>query len=152
VGIGYFFVWSALGMAIFPAGVAVAAIQTRVPALARAAPSAVGVLLLIAGLLQFSAWKARHLACCRKGPGHGRALPADAGTAWRHGLRCGLHCSYCCAGPTLVLLGLGTMDLRAMALVMLAITTERLAPAAERVARAIGTVTIAAGLVLIARH
>jgi hypothetical protein len=37
--------------------------------------------------LRLTAWKARHLACCREAPGRGRTLPADAGTAWRHGLR-----------------------------------------------------------------
>jgi predicted metal-binding membrane protein len=151
VGSGYFCVWSAFGLAAFPAGVALAALQTRVPAVARAVPLALGVLLVIAGLLQFTAWKARHLACCRQEPGHGHVFPATAGAAWRHGLCRGLHCSYCCAGPTVVLLGLGAMDLRAMVIVMVAITTERLAPAAERVARAIGTVAIAAGLVLLVR-
>ncbi|MGC1457287.1 MAG: DUF2182 domain-containing protein [Steroidobacteraceae bacterium] len=151
VAIGYFCVWSALGLAAFPVGVALAAIGTRVPAMARAVPVAVGVILLIAGMLQFTAWKARHLACCQSAPGHGRGLPADAGTAWRHGLRCGLHCSLCCAGPTTVLLAFGAMDLRAMAIVMLAITTERLAPAAGRVAQAIGSVAVVAGLALIAR-
>jgi predicted metal-binding membrane protein len=151
VGSGYFFVWSMFGMAAFAVGVALAALESRQPAVARAAPLAVGALLLIAGLLQFTAWKARHLACCRQGPGLCHALPADASTAWRHGLRCGLHCSYCCAGSTAVLLGLGAMDLRAMAIVMVAITAERLAPAAERVARAIGSVAVVAGLVLMAR-
>ncbi len=145
VAIGYFCVWSALGLAAFPVGVALAALG------AQSAPSAVAVLLLMAGGLQFTAWKAHHLACCRMAPGHGRTLSADAGTAWRHGLRCGLHCSYCCAGPTLVLLCLGVMDLRAMAIVMLAITTERLAPAGRRVAHAIGIIAVAAAVVLIAR-
>jgi predicted metal-binding membrane protein len=46
---------------------------------------------------------------------------------------------------------IGVMDLRAMAVVTGAITSERLAPAGERVARAIGAVTIGAGLFLIAR-
>jgi predicted metal-binding membrane protein len=62
------------------------------PALARAVPIAGGVVVLIAGLLQFTAWKARRLTCCREAPGRGRTLRADAGTAWRHGLRLGLHC------------------------------------------------------------
>jgi predicted metal-binding membrane protein len=149
MALGYFLVWSALGVAVFPAGVALAGIRMRVPALARAIPFAVAMLLLMAGLLQFTAWKARHLACCRQGPGHGQAVAAEARAAWRHGLRCGLHCSLCCAGPTLVLLGLGVMDLRAMAMVMVVITTERLAPAAERAARAIGTLAVGAGLVLL---
>jgi len=74
-------------------------------------------------------------------------LPGRAG----HGLRLGLHCSYCCAGLTAILLVIGIMELRAMAVVAAAITLERLAPAGERVARATGVVIVGAGLFLIAR-
>ena len=151
VGVGYFFVWTVLGMAAFPLGVALAAIEMQQPALARAVPIAVSVVVLIAGSLQLTAWKARHLACCREAPGRGRTLRADAGTAWRHGLRLGLHCSHCCAGLMAILLVIGVMDLRAMAVVAAAITVERLAPAGERVARATGIVVVGAGLFLIAR-
>src|SRR5712691_4839581 len=151
VGVGYFFVWTVFGLAAFPLGVALAAIEMQQPALARAVPIAVGVVVLIAGSLQLTAWKARHLACCREAPGRGRTLPADAGTAWRHGLRLGLHCSHCCAGLMAILWVIGVMDLRAMAVVAAAITVERLAPAGERVARAIGAVVVGAGLFLIAR-
>jgi predicted metal-binding membrane protein len=119
-------------------------------ALAHAVPIAVGVVVLIAGVFQLTPWKARHLACCREAPGLGRMLPADAGTAWRHGLRLGLHCSHCCVGLMAILLVIGVMDLRVMAVVAAAITVERLAPAGERVARAIGAVVVAAGLFLIA--
>src|SRR6266540_1346144 len=150
VGAGYFFVWTVFGMAAFPLGVALAAVEMQQPALARAVPIAVGVVVLIAGSLQLTAWKARHLACCREAPGRGRTLPADAGTAWRHGLRLGLHCSHCCVGPMAILLVIGVMDLRAMAVVAAAITVERLAPAGERVARAIGAVVFGAGSFLIA--
>jgi predicted metal-binding membrane protein len=122
VGLGYFFVWTAFGAVV-----------------------------LIAGILQFSAWKARHLACCREAPGRGCTLPGDAGTAWRHGLRLDLHCSHCCAGLVAVLMVVGVMDLRAMAAVAAAITAERLAPAGERVARAIGVVVVGAGSFLILR-
>jgi predicted metal-binding membrane protein len=151
VGAGYFFVWTVLGAAAFPLGVALAAFEMQLPALARAVPIAIGVLVLTAGSLQFTAWKMRHLACCREAPGRCRTLPADAGTAWRHGLRLGLHCGHCCFGPMAILLGLGVMDLRAMAVVTAAITLERLAPAGERVARAIGAVVVGTGLLLIAR-
>jgi predicted metal-binding membrane protein len=151
VGVGYFFVWMVFGMAAFPLGVALAAVEMQLPALARAAPMAVGVAVLIAGALQFTTWKAHHLACCRKTPGRCRTLPADAGTAWRYGVRLGLHCSYCCVGLTAILLVMGVMDLRAMAVVTAAITAERLAPAGEHVARAVGAVVVGAGLLLIAR-
>ncbi len=151
VGVGYFFVWAVVGIAVFPAGVALAAVEMEQPAVARAVPIAVGVVILIAGALQFTAWKARHLACCREAPGHGRTLPPDAGTAWRHGLRLGLHCTYCSAGLTAILLVVGVMDLSAMAVVAAAITVERLARTGERAARTIGAVAVGAGLVLIAR-
>ena len=150
VGAGYFLVWTAFGAVVFPLGVTLAAIEMQQPALARAVPAAVGAVVLIAGAVQFTAWKARHLACCREAPGRGGTLPADAGTAWRHGLRLGLHCSYCCAGLMAVLLAIGVMDLRAMAVVAAAITLERLAPGGERIARATGFVAVATGLFLIA--
>jgi predicted metal-binding membrane protein len=151
VGVAYFFVWTVFGMIVFPLGVALATVEMQRPALARAVPMAVGVIVLIAGALQFTAWKAHHLTCCRESPGRGRTLPADTRTAWRHGLRLGLHCSYSSAGPTAILLVIGVMDLRVMAVVTAAITAERLAPNGERIARAIGAVVIGTGLFLIAR-
>jgi len=150
VGLGYFLVWSMFGMGAFPLGVALASIEIRHPALARVVPIAAAMVVLIAGALQFTAWKAHHLACCRAGPESG-PLPADAGTAWRHGLRLGLHCGRCCAGLTTILLALGFMDLRVMAVVSATITVERLAPSGERIARAIGAALVAAGLLLIGR-
>ncbi|HEY1385598.1 MAG TPA: DUF2182 domain-containing protein [Dongiaceae bacterium] len=147
---GYFLVWAAFGMAAFPLGIALAAVAMQQPGLARAVPIMVGLVVLIAGALQFTAWKAHHLACCREVPGCTRALPADSGMALRYGLRLGLHCSCCCVGLTAMLLAIGIMDLHAMAVVMAAITVERLAPAGERVARLTGSVAIAAGLFLTA--
>jgi predicted metal-binding membrane protein len=49
-----------------------------------------------------------------------------------------------------VLLVVGVMDLRAMALVTAAITVERLAPAGKYTARVLGAVVAGAGLFLIA--
>jgi predicted metal-binding membrane protein len=151
VGIGYFFVWAVSGMAVYALGVALATLEMQLPALARAAPLAVGMIVVIAGFLQFTGWKTRHLACCREEPGRGRRLPAGAGAALRQGLRFGLHCGLSCANLTATLLVVGVMDLRAMFLVTAAITAERLAPDGERVARAIGVCVIGIGFFLIAR-
>jgi predicted metal-binding membrane protein len=149
VGVGYFLVWTAFGAVVFPLGVALAAVAMQQPTLARAVPIAVGAVVLSAGALQFSAWKAHHLGCCRAAPGS--TLTADARAAWQHGLSLGLHSTQSCAGLMAILLVIGVMDLRAMAVVAAAITIERLAPAGERAARAIGVVVSAAGLWLIAR-
>ena len=85
VGLGYFLVWTVFGIVVFPLGIALAGIEMQQPTLARTVPIATAVVVLIAGALQFTAWKARQLACCREVPGHGRTLPANAATAWRHG-------------------------------------------------------------------
>jgi len=151
VGVGYFFAWTVLGIAAFPVGVALAAIEMQLPELARSAPIAVGVVVVIAGSFQLTAWKARHLASCREVPGHGHTLPADAGTAWRHGLHLGSHCIRCCAGLMAAFLVIGMMDLRAMAAITAIITGERLASDGERVARAVGLAGLGSGLFLIER-
>jgi predicted metal-binding membrane protein len=152
VGVAYFFVWTLLGAGAFPVGVALAALEMRQPPVARAVPFVAGAVVLLAGLLQLTPWKARQLACCREAPACGATLPAaDAATAWRHGLRLGVRCIRCCAGPMAVLLCLGVMDLRAMLAVAVAITLERLVPAGERIARGTGGVFAGVGLFLVAR-
>jgi predicted metal-binding membrane protein len=151
VGAGYFVLWTIFGIAVFPLGVALATVAMQQDALARAVPAAVGVVVLTAGIVQFTAWKARHLACCRELPWRGRGLSADPATAWQYGLRCGIHCLYCSVPLMAILLSLGVMDLRVMAVVATAITAERLVPNGGRVARVIGGVVIGAGFSLVAR-
>ncbi|MES1262711.1 MAG: DUF2182 domain-containing protein [Peristeroidobacter soli] len=148
VAIAYFSVWASAGLLAFPMGVAFAELTMSTPALSRAVPVAAGLIVMVAGALQFSAWKSRELRCCRSAP---LRAEANAKAAWRHGVRLGIHCVRCCAGLTAILLVLGVMDLRAMAIVTLAITAERVAPAAQRVARLIGALAIAAGLILLAQ-
>jgi predicted metal-binding membrane protein len=117
VGVAYFLVWIVFGMAVYPGGVALAAVEMRSPALASAVPMAAGIVVLIAGSFQFASWKAHHPASCREAPA--------AATAWRFGLRLGLQCICSCAGLTAILLVIGIMDLRAMAVITAAITAER---------------------------
>ena len=151
VGTGYFCVWTVFGMAAFLLGSALTAIAMQQAALARAVPAATGAVVVMAGALQFTAWKAHHLACCGSSPKCGHTLPSDSGTAWRHGLWLGLHCSYCCAGLMAILLVVGVMNLRAMAVLTGVITLERLVPADVRVTRGIGAVVAAAGVFLVAQ-
>ena len=154
--VGYILVWILVGAAVYPLGAAITAATMRHAALARAVPVATALVVLSAGALQFSRWKAHQLACCRRDGcceslGSGRALPGGAFTALCHGLRLGVHCSQCCAGLTAVLLVTGIMDVPAMVAVTAAIMLERLAPAGERVARLIGVVVVCAGLLQMAR-
>jgi len=127
-------------MAAFPLGVALAVIEMQSSRAGARRTDRGRWVVLIAGSLQLTAWKARHLACYREHLGAAVRLAADAGTAWRHGLRSVLLCSHCCAGFKAILLVIGVMDLRAMAVVAAAITVERLHRPGERVARAIAAV------------
>ena len=151
VGVGYFSVWTLLGMAVFPLGAALTTGVMQQPELAHAMPTASGIIIMFVGVFQLTGWKARHLACCRNASESSHALQADIGTALRHGWNLGLHCSCSCAGLTAMLLVVGVMDLRAMIAVAAVITAERFAPNGEFIARATGTVAVCAGLFLIVR-
>ena len=65
VSAGVLPVWTVFGIAAFLLGVALAAVEMQLPEVARAVPIAAGLIVLIAGVLQFSTWKAHHLAYSR---------------------------------------------------------------------------------------
>lgn len=143
-GAGYFAVWAAIGVAVFALGAALAALEMAWPVLTRGVPAAGGVIVLAAGALQFSTWKARQLARCRM-------APAPGGSAWRYGACLGVRCARSCAGLTAILLVAGVMDLRVMVAVSAAITLERLAPAGDHIAQVVGVAAAGAGLYWIAQ-
>lgn len=97
VGLGYFVVWAVLGAAAYAAGAGVMAVEMRWGMVAQWLPVAAGVVLLVAGGVQFTSWKARQLALCREGSGCGCPPAPNALGAWRHGLRLGVRCSLCWA-------------------------------------------------------
>ena len=151
VAAAYFTVWAGLGLVVLALGVAGASVAMALPALAPAVPAAAGMVVVVAGALQLSSWKARQLRGCRSLRACNPDGDARLRNAWRHGLRLGRHCGTCCAGPTAILMVLGVMDLRAMAVVGAGITVERLARDGQRVASVLGIVAIAAGALLIVR-
>lgn len=151
VGVGYLVAWTAVGVAIFVLGAALAAIAMRHPAVARLVPILAGAVVVTAGVVQCSEWKARHLACCQASSVHGGASPTRAGNAWRHGLRLGVHCCCSCAALMAVGLALGVMNTMVMSLVAMAVTAERLAPAGARVARGTAVAVLLVGILLVVR-
>lgn len=146
-GAGYFLVWAALGAIAYPIGLLVTTLEMRSQTLAQSVPIATGGVVLLAGCLQLTEWKWRHLMKCCGSPTGGTSRT----DACRHGVFLGVNCGLCCLSFTLVLLVIGVMDVRAMAILASAITIERLAPKREQVVRALGVLIIAAGAFLIAR-
>lgn len=148
---GYFSAWTVCGVAAYVAGGACARAALRWSAVAHAVPLATGVVLVLAGGVQLTGWKARQLEWCRQcGP---MGAP-DAPSAYRYGLRHGVHCCLCCAGFMTLLLVTGMMRLGAVAAVSAAISVERLAATpqrAARFARAAGIIVLMAGVGAVAR-
>jgi predicted metal-binding membrane protein len=151
VGAGYFAVWTVVGAAVFPLGIALSAAAVWSPIAGRMAPFAAGAVVLIAGALQLTPWKARRLAHRAPPARVGRSLAGDANMAWRHGVRLGIECAHCCVGLMAIPLVVGMMDVRVMAAVTAAITAERFAPTGVRVARLVGAGAVAGGLLLMVR-
>jgi predicted metal-binding membrane protein len=151
VGGGYFVVWAVVGIAVHAAGAGVTAVEMRWETVAQSVPAGAGALLLLAGGVQLTSWKARRLALCREGSaGDCPPVPGILG-AWSHGLRLGVRCSLSCGSLMVALLAIGMMDPVAMAAATLAISAERLARAPLRIARAAGVAIIAIGVLTIAR-
>jgi predicted metal-binding membrane protein len=148
VGVGYFAVWAALGVAAYAADAGLTAVEMHWRMPAGWPPVAAGVVLLVAGGVQLTSWKGRRLALCRQ-EWPGRPKSSVPG-ALRHGLDLGVRCSLSCGSLMLALLAIGMMDLVAMAAVTLAISAERLAPAPLRVARVAGVAIVVTGVLTIA--
>ena len=143
---GYFLVWATAGLLVFTPGVLLGDLMMQVPVVSRAVPLVSAVVIMVAGAVQLSEWKARRLQACCEAPGRRGTLLANGREAWRHGIDLGLRCIVCCAPLTVVLFVMGVMDLRSMLLVSVAITFERLSPRGERAARVIGMGMLVLGL------
>lgn len=136
---GYASVWTAIGLAL-----------VALPA-SRLASWVVGAVVLSAGALQLSSWKSKQLHRCRDACVPVWEVPGNAGTTWREGGRLGIHCVLSCAAPIAVLVVVGLMEPRMMAVITAAITAERVAPAGARIARLTGALALLAGFVMCVR-
>lgn len=138
VAAGYLAVWAVLGLALFPIGIAVTGFLMASPALARLVPAASTAILVTAGYLQLTEWKAKSLCRCRSALISRPIRVARIYDAWRTGIAMGKDCTSCCSALMAVLIVTGVMNLVSMALVATAITAERLHRDSRRVARVIG--------------
>ena len=107
-----------------------------------------GLLLVIAGLYQFSPLKKVCLSHCRTPLGFliGEWRAGVRG-AFVMGVRHGLFCVGCCWALMALLFVGGVMNLAWIAALSIAVAVEKLAPRGERLAAALGLALIAGGLV-----
>jgi predicted metal-binding membrane protein len=88
VGTGCFFIGTVFGAVVFAVGAALASIEMQQPKLAHAVPVTAGVVVPVAGAVQFTTGKANRLACYREVYVHGCGLTGceNGVAAWRLGL------------------------------------------------------------------
>jgi predicted metal-binding membrane protein len=111
-----------------------------------------GIILLAAGLYQFTPIKSACLRFCQSPvlflSRHWR--PGAAGVL-RMGLRHGAYCLGCCWFLMLLLFVAGVMNLVWVAVIALYVACEKLLPLDQRLSRAAGAVLIVAGAIVLAR-
>ncbi|RYY75116.1 MAG: DUF2182 domain-containing protein [Gammaproteobacteria bacterium] len=149
IGVGYFSISLLIGIAVFPIGFLLASLAMQHAVLASTVPVITGVVIAVAGALQFTQWKFHRLSCCRNTKNFNIFSLGKITCAWRYGLHLGINCNLCCAGLTLVLLLVGVMNPLVMLLVAIAVTIERVVPKAEAATKIIGVVLMGIGIYLL---
>ena len=132
LAVGYASVWATIALALFAMSTALT--PARMPS--------AGAVILCAGVVQRSRWKANQLRHCREAC----VTALTVAAAWKDGCRLGVDCGLSCAAPMAVLLVAGLMDTRMMLIITAAVTAERVAPGGARIARLTGAIALVAGL------
>jgi len=126
---GYLTLWAGFSVAATLAQWGLLELRLVTPMMASASPWFSGVLLIGAGLYQFTPYKALCLNKCRTPLGFllGEWRPG-AGGAYTMGLLHGAYCVGCCAMLMLLLFVLGVMNLTWIAVLTLIVVVEKLVP------------------------
>ena len=135
---GYVSVWSAIALALFAMSMLISPFG----------PWATGAVVLCAGALQRSPWKARQLRRCRASC---VAVRSGVAAQWQDGCRFGIECALSCAAPMAVLFATGLMNTSMMLAVTAVITAERVTPVGDRLARLTGSLALIVGLIMCVR-
>ena len=107
-----------------------------------------GLVLVLAGLYQFSPWKQACLHHCRAPVFFlSRHWHPGLAGALRMGLNHGAYCVGCCALLMALLFVGGVMNLWVIALIAVVVLLEKLIPGGEGLARGLGTVALIVGVV-----
>jgi predicted metal-binding membrane protein len=121
------------------------------PAMVGTSPVLGGVLLLLAGVFQFTSLKHACLAHCRSPLGFMMGHWREGGVgAVRMGLEHGLYCVGCCWILMALLFVAGVMNLAWVAAISVFVLAEKVLPRGELVGKLGGVVFVVAGLVMLA--
>jgi predicted metal-binding membrane protein len=148
---GYLVVWAAFGVLATAAQWGLHAASLLSPMMALTSPALGGILLLAAGIYQWTPLKHACLSKCRSPMGF-------VLSEWREGrwgallmgLKHGGYCTGCCWSLMALLLVAGVMNLLWVAAIAGFILLEKVAPASERLGRVAGVLFIGWGVWMVA--
>lgn len=147
---GYLLVWTGLGAAAFVLAVGAEQLARQVEVIDQNTARLGGVLIVVAGLYQFSRLKDRCLTECRSPMAfvmqHWREGRVGA---VRMGIHHGWHCAGCCWALMAMMFPLGMMNIAALAAVTALVYAEKVLPNGDALRRGAGVTLVALGLAVL---
>jgi predicted metal-binding membrane protein len=147
---GYLAIWTLIGGLMYLALLLVRWVGGEVGGLEEWGVLGSGIVLIGAGLYQFSSWKGVCLTHCRSPLGFIlHRWRSGALGAWRMGVDHGAYCVGCCWGLMLVMFVMGLMSLVWMGILTVAIFLEKVTRYGPTLSKVIGGVLISLGVGLL---
>lgn len=149
---GYLVVWTGFSVLAALAQWALHAAALMSPMMVTTSPLLGGVLLVAAGVFQWTRLKAACLVHCRSPLSFiVTSWREGRGGAFRMGLHHGLYCLGCCWLLMALLFVAGVMNLLWVAAIAIFVLLEKIVPRGELVGRVAGIVLVVAGLLVLSR-
>jgi predicted metal-binding membrane protein len=148
--LGYLVVWAAFSVLATAAQWGLHAASLLSPMMVSTTPVLGGILLLVAGIYQWTPLKHACLSKCRSPLGFVlNEWREGRWGAFLMGLKHGSYCTGCCWSLMALLFVAGVMNLLWVAAIAGFILLEKLAPAGQRMGQAAGVLMIAGGVMLL---
>jgi predicted metal-binding membrane protein len=148
--LGYLAVWAAFSVLAAAAQWGLQAVSMLSPMMVSTSPVLGGILLLVAGIYQWTPLKHACLSKCRSPVGFVlNEWREGRWGAFLMGLKHGSYCTGCCWAVMALLFVAGVMNLLWVAAIAGFILLEKVAPAGQRMGQAAGALLVAGGVVLL---
>jgi len=148
--LGYLVVWAAFSVLAGAAQWGLHAVSLLSPMMVSTSPVLGGILLLVAGIYQWTPLKHACLSKCRSPVGFILNEWRDGRWgAFLMGLKHGSYCTGCCWAVMTLLFVAGVMNLLWVAAIAAFIMLEKVVPAGQRMGQAAGALLVAGGVVLL---
>jgi predicted metal-binding membrane protein len=145
----YLLIWAAVGIPVYAVTVLVSQMVDSTANLKPLVPDAIAVVLVVAGLYQFTPWKRACLRVCRTPLGFLMSNWQDGYTgALRLAVRHAVSCLGCCLALMVVLVAAGAMGLAWVTLIAAVVFAEKILPYGDWTARTAGVGLVALGLLV----